>query len=164
VLSKPDYGKRDGNHPIPIVADVAMSARSPVLAMPETFSGSFMPTGPAMIAWNGAPEGAHTLRAALPLLKIASAVTLVSVGKDSDNFPVANVVDYLALHAVTATVRELPIGDTAVADVLTQTAKALSAAYVVMGAYGHSRFREAVLGGVTRAMLEHCDVPLLMAH
>jgi nucleotide-binding universal stress UspA family protein len=164
VLSKPDYRKHDGNHSIPIIADVAMSARSPVLAMPETFSGSFMPTGPAMIAWNGAPEGAHTLRAALPLLKIASAVTLISVGKDSDDFPVINAVNYLALHGVAATVREIPEGDAGVAEALMQAARAMSAAYIVMGAYGHSRFREAVLGGVTRAMLEHSNVPLLMAH
>lgn len=164
VLSKADYRNRDGNHPIPIAADVATGARSPVLVMPETFAGTFTPTGQAMIAWNGAPESAHALRATLPLLEIASAVTLVSVGKDSDEFPASRAIDYLALHGVTATVRERPLGETSVADVLIQTAKALPAAYVVMGAYGHSRFREAVLGGVTRAMLEQCDVPLLMAH
>ncbi len=164
VLSKADYRKRDGNHPVPIVADVATGARSPVLVMPEMFAGTFTPTGHAMIAWNGAPEGANALRAALPLLKLASEVTLVSVGKDREDFPVANATDYLALHGVTASVRELPEGQASVSDVLMQAAKAMSAAYLVMGAYGHSRFREAVLGGVTRSMIEHGDVPLLMAH
>lgn len=164
VLSKADYRKRDGNHPIPIVAEVAISARSPVLAMPESFPGTFAPTGHAVIAWNGAPENAHAMRASLPLLKHAGAVTLVSVGKDADDFPVARAADYLALHGVTATVRELPVGDKGVADVLMQAARAMTAAYVVMGAYGHSRFREAVLGGVTRTMIEHSDVPLILAH
>jgi nucleotide-binding universal stress UspA family protein len=164
VLSKADYRKRDGNHPIPVVADIATGARCPVLAMPETFSGTFTATGHAMIAWNGAPEGANAVRAALPLLKLASEVMLVSVGKGSEDFPIASVADYLALHGVTAAVRELPEGETGVADVLIQAARAMSAAYVVMGAYGHSRFREAVLGGVTRSMIDHSDVPLLMAH
>jgi nucleotide-binding universal stress UspA family protein len=164
VMSKADYRKHDGNHPVPIVADVAIGARSPVFAIPETFSGTFAPEGHAMIAWNGAPENAHAMRAALPLLMLASTVTLVSVGKDNEDFPISRAIDYLALHGVTATVRELPEGSTGVADVLMQAAKTMSAAYVVMGAYGHSRFREAVLGGATRSMLEHCDVPLLMAH
>lgn len=164
VLSKADYRERDGNHPIPIVADVAMGARSPVLAMPETFTGTFTPNGHALIALNGAPENAHALRAALPLLKLASAVTLTSVGKGSEDFPASRAVDYLALHGVTATVRELPLDGAGIAETLMQAAKAMSAAYVVMGAYGHSRFREAVLGGVTRSMLEHSGVPLLMAH
>ncbi len=164
VLSKADHRIKDGNHPMPIVADVATGARAPVLVISESFAGPFTANGPAMVAWNGAQEGAHAIRAALPLLKIASSVTLVSVGKESEEFPMARAVDYLALHGVASTALDLPRGDRSVAEVLMQTAKARSAAYLVMGAYGHSRFREAVLGGVTRAMLEHSDVPLLMAH
>ncbi len=164
VLGKPDHDKRDGSHPLSIVDDVALSARSPVLVIPESYSATFDPKVHAMVAWNGSPEGAHALRAALPMLKIASAVTLVTVGNVHADFPAGDVIDYLALHDIAATVRALPTSDAFVADVLIETARSLPAAYLVMGAYGHSRFREAVLGGVTRAMLDHCDVPLVLAH
>lgn len=162
ILSRADYARKNVVQPVPIVADVALSARTPVLALP-LIQKSFDPRGHAMVAWNGSPEAANALRAALPMLATAESVTLVTADEKETNFPVNVAIDYLSIHGVTANHRHADV-QPAVADTLIETAASLSAAYVVMGAYGHSRFREAVLGGVTRSMLEDCPVPLLLAH
>lgn len=162
VLSRADYGRKDVVQPVPIVADVALSARSPVLALP-LIQRSFDPNGPAMIAWNGSPEAANALRAALPLLALAKSVTLVLADEKDTNFPACFAIDYLSMHGVSATEHRAAM-TASIADTLIESAATLEPAYIVMGAYGHSRFREAVLGGVTRSMLERCPIPLLLAH
>ena len=164
VLSQADYTRGNGLHPIPIVADVALSARTPVLAIPVAASVPIQPNGLAMIAWNGSPEAATALRAALPMLRLASTVTIVTVDSEGSEYPAQAAVDYLALHSVSATHRNVASNGDGIGAALVDTAKALGAAYSVMGAYGHSRFREALLGGVTRSMLAHSPVPLLLAH
>ena len=116
-----------------------------------------------MIAWNGSPEAAHAVRAALPLLKLASAVQIISFNEDQ-NFPMADVRRYLDAHGVTAGCNEHRLDGKTVGEALCHISSVLLAAYIVMGAYGHTRFREAVLGGVSRYMLAHSPVPLLLAH
>lgn len=162
VLSRPDYSRKNVIQPVTIVADVALSARTPVLALPLVIK-DFNPMGAAMIAWNGSPEAANAMRASLSILALARSVTLVTADDKETNFPARLAIDYLALRGITAIHRHAPT-NSSVADTLIETAASLKAAYVVMGAYGHSRFREAVLGGVTRSMLEDCPLPLLLAH
>lgn len=162
VLSQSDQNHSKSIHPLPLVADVAIHSRTPVLAVPVT-SAAFDPAGTAMIAWNGSPEAAHAIRAALPLLKMASAVHVVSFNEDQ-NFPMADVRRYLAAHGVTTGCAEHRLEGQTVGEALCKISAKFPAAYVVMGAYGHTRFREAVLGGVSRHMLMHSQVPLLLAH
>ena len=71
---------------------------------------------------------------------------------------------YLAVHAVVAECTERGLDGKHVGEGLCLAATEQKAAYIVMGAYGHSRFREAILGGVSRYMLTHSTVPLLLAH
>ncbi len=162
VLSLSDHSQSKSTHPLPLVADVAIHSRTPVLAVPVT-SVAFDPAGTAMIAWNGSPEAAHAIRAALPLLKMASAVQVVSFNEDQ-NFPMADVRRYLAAHGVMTGCNEHSLDGQSVGEALCNISTALPASYIVMGAYGHTRFREAVLGGVSRHMLMHSRVPLLLAH
>jgi nucleotide-binding universal stress UspA family protein len=148
--------------PMPLVADVSIHSHTPVLAVP--IGGKmFDPSGVAMIAWNGSPEAAHAVRAALPLLKLASAVQIISFNEDQ-NFPMADVRRYLDAHGVTAGCNEHRLDGKTVGEALCHLPSSLQAAYIVMGAYGHTRFREAVLGGVSRYMLAHSPLPLLLAH
>lgn len=162
VLSLSDHSHNKSSYPLPLVADVAVHSRTPVLAVPIT-GPAFDPTGTAMIAWNGSPEAAHAIRAALPLLKMASAVHVVSFNEDQ-NFPMTDVRRYLAAHGVTTGCAEHRLEGQTVGEALCKISAKFPAAYVVMGAYGHTRFREAVLGGVSRHMLMHSKVPLLLAH
>ena len=162
VLSLIDHTRSKSVHPLPLVADVSIHARTPVLAVPHA-GPAFDPAGVAMIAWNGSPEAAHALRAALPLLKMASAVQVISFDEEQ-SFPMADVRRYLAKHSITAGCNEHKLDGRTTGEALCHISTVLSAAYIAMGAYGHTRFREAVLGGVSRHMLEHSQIPLLMAH
>lgn len=156
-------GKDDDEPALSLAASVAIHCRAPVLAVPKGTKG-LDAGGPAMVAWNGSPEVAHALRFALPMLRRASEVQVVTVTEDCRQFPAVEGCRYLALHGVTAELRECPRDDRPIADVLLSATASLDARYIVMGAYGHSRLREAVLGGVTRQMMRESPVPLLLGH
>jgi len=148
--------------PLPLVEDVALHARVPVLVVPPEAKG-FDPSQPALIAWNGAPESAAALRAACPMLQRSSAVHMLVVGRDDEFFPAQDAARYLARHAIATTIHHRDTQDD-VAHMIMHVAQELGAGYIVMGAYGHSRLREFLLGGVTRALLGQSSLPLLIAH
>lgn len=162
VLSQADNAHGQRAHPLPLVADVAVDGRTPVLAVPIT-GPAFTPGGVALVAWNGSPEAAHAVRAALPMLKLASAVQVITFDENED-FSMDDVRRFLAANHVAAECVEHRLDGTSVGEALCIAAIQHGAAYLVMGAYGHSRFREAVLGGVSRHMLARSPVPLLLAH
>lgn len=116
------------------------------------------------IAWNGSVEGARAVSAALPLLKQADEVvifTFATSKTDLDEAP--KLGSYLRRHGIEATVvtgePEASLGESLLAAV-----EAARITLLVTGGYTHSRLRQAVLGGVTRHMLTHCKIPMLMAH
>jgi nucleotide-binding universal stress UspA family protein len=88
----------------------------------------------------------------------------VTVTEDRHAFPAVEGCRYLALHGIEAELRDLPREGRPIGEMLLEAAASLGARYVVMGAYGHSRVREAVLGGVTRRMMQESPVPLLLGH
>lgn len=162
VLSmQPRDGRGDG--PLSLTGDVAIHARAPVLAVPHECRKCDV-FGPALVAWNGSMEGSHAIRLALPMLQKAKAVHIVTVSDDETGFPAVDACKYLARHGVTAELHEWPRDGRRVADAILDAAARLDASYIVMGAYGHSRIREAVLGGVTRDLLADSNLPLLLAH
>jgi nucleotide-binding universal stress UspA family protein len=161
ILSLPDQDV--SAHFLALTADVALHARTPVLAVPERHP-TFDLAGPAVVAWNGSSESAHALRSSLPMLRKASSVHIISVSGDHSDISGSDATAYLAGHGIVAEFRELPRKGHAVADVLLETASALNAQYLVAGAYGHTRIREALLGGVTRDLLTRSKLPLLLAH
>ncbi|MGP1354810.1 MAG: universal stress protein [Parasphingopyxis sp.] len=162
VLSAPD----EDHHPEiarAFVGEVALSAGAPVLTVPSGFE-NFDPTGPVMVAWDGSMEATRTIRGAVALLKCAVSVHLVSVGKSMRRgFDAAESKAYFDLLGLDVEVTEVEKQGRTTDSLLAQ-AEAIGAAYIVMGAYGHSRLREAVFGGVTRAMLGQDRFPLMMHH
>ena len=157
--ARPQTGTRQ---PLPLVEDVALHARVPVLVIPPEAKG-FDPSQIALIAWNGSPESAAALRAACPMLKKSSGVHLAVIGEDDEFFPANDAALYLARHNIAATVHQRPAAED-VAQALVQAARDVNAGYLVMGAYGHSRLREFLVGGVTRGLLGQSPLPLLIAH
>jgi nucleotide-binding universal stress UspA family protein len=124
----------------------------------------FAPVGPATVGWNGSFEAANALRAALPMLKQASAVHVVTIGEDKDlDFPSLDASEYLSRHGVKTELHSETRGSKSVAEKLITTAEGLGASYLVMGGYGHSRAREYWFGGVTRSVLKECPVPLILS-
>ncbi len=149
---------------VSVAGDIAIHARSPVLVVPASATG-FDVAAPAMIAWNGSPEAANALKAALPLLRFASAVVVATVTEaEAASLPSTEAAEYLSRYGIKAELREVRPGRAGIAGALLAEAERSGAGYVVMGAYGHSRFRELILGGVTRDMLRNSRVPLLLAH
>lgn len=145
-----------------LAGDLALASRSPVLALPHD-GAALNITGPALIAWNGSAEAAAALRAAVPLLG-GRDVVLLRVGDSEGRFPDTSALKYLARHGVTAELREATGAGQTVEEVIEAAALDMGAAMIVMGAFGHSRLRETLFGGVTRYLLDSARVPLLLAH
>jgi nucleotide-binding universal stress UspA family protein len=103
----------------------------------------------------------------MPILKRATKVTVLSIdpaGKAVRRLPGADIALHLARHGVVAEADSTPSLDLAVGDILLSRAFDMGVDLIVMGAYGHSRVREMVLGGATRALLQQMTVPVLMSH
>ncbi len=162
VLSLPGEG-RVAEGPQAIAADVLVHARAPVLAVPQDMR-SFDGLGAALVAWDGSLEASHALRLTLPMLARASAVHLVTVTEGHSEFPATDAALYLSRHGIEAELASWPREGRGTAAALLDAAASLQAAFLVMGAYGHTRLREAVLGGATRDMLHAATLPLLLAH
>lgn len=118
-----------------------------------------------LIGWNRSASSSRAVRNALPLLRGAAQVRIIMVTTGAKTGPdPGRVADFLALHGVTAAVREIPPDYRKVSEVLLEEAVEMSADLVVAGAFSHSRLRELVLGGVTRDILADGSVPVLMTH
>ena len=148
--------------PRPLAATVATNARTPVFGVPQTLAG-LRPDAGALIAWNGSPEAAAAMRAALPFLRLAPRVRLLEVEERHSAYPRDRAARYLSRHDVHAEIVERPRHGR-VSEEIRSAARELGAGLIVMGAYGHSRLREFVLGGVTRSFLPGAPLPLLLAH
>ena len=121
-----------------------------------------------VIAWNESPEAMRAVRAAMPLLKAASTVHIAIVdppetGPERSD-PGGALAVYLYRHGVRSDIQVMTRQGKKVSERLAQHVTETGADMLVMGGYGHSRFREAVLGGATRDMLQCSSVPVLMAH
>ena len=163
ILSQPTTGRRDGRPALNIVGDVALYTRAPVLMVPAG-AARLVLDGPVLVAWNGSPEAAHALRLALPILQRASRVHVVEVSDDLPGVPATEAATWLSRQGIAADVHEWPAKGRRVSVALLHAAAELEAQAMVMGAYGHSRLRETVLGGVTRELIQGSTVPLLLAH
>lgn len=163
LLSQPDHGGADRVRPASVIGEVATRALGPILALPST-GKKFDAAGTAVVAWNGSPESAHALRLSLPFLKTATSVHVVQVSDEDLASEACAAVRYLARYDIPADfVAERPAGR-ATGDAVLAAADRLSADYIVMGAYGHARLMETVLGGVTHDLVAGCPLPLLLAH
>ena len=144
---------------------VLLNCGRPVLLVPRT--GRFPTIGKrVMVAWNGSVEAAKAVTAALPLLRGAEQVTLAVLGNSADTLgesPGADIALYLARHCVNVEVLRRPEAADPGKAILSLAAD-FNVDLLVMGAYGHSRFREMMLGGATRTILATATLPVLMAH
>jgi nucleotide-binding universal stress UspA family protein len=149
-----------------LVAEAALfQSGRPVIVVPYIHTGgcSFERI---MVCWDGGRTAARAIGDALPLLVRAKEVEVVLVmGEEGKREEIAgaNMGRHLARHASKVEVKRI-VAEGAVHDTLLSYAADISADFIVMGAYGHSRLREFILGGATRGMLESMTVPCLMSH
>ena len=169
VLTQPD-GTVSSQAPMRhLTEELILHSAKPVLIMPSSSAGTRQ-FETVMLAWNESREAARAVSDALPFLKRASRVHVVSWGEhNSDSSDGQSheaehcVVRWLRCHGVVAEInREVePVN---IAAAILSRARDLQADLIVMGGYGHSRLRQTVLGGATRGILDRMSVPVLMSH
>lgn len=142
---------------------LAVDGKAPILIVGDDKPMS-VPVNCVAVAWDGSHEAAVALRGGLPLLKMAGQVHVLTVGDKAGVFPPLDAVQYLSRHGVKAEIDSLArVGS--IEETLASAVARLGADLLVMGAFGHSRLREFLLGGVTRYFLDLKDGPsLLFAH
>ncbi|CAO4177110.1 universal stress protein [Methylorubrum extorquens] len=147
-----------------VIDGVLFGSGRPLLVVPpggDTFSARRI-----VIAWDGSAQAARAANDALPFLRAAEAVEIVSVVGEKDlstSVAGAEFAPHLARHGVNVSVTNVPVDGDA-AETLRRQAGLLGAEMLVIGAYRHSRLKEWFLGGVTHALLTHSPVPLFLAH
>lgn len=167
IVGPHDVGEDNSRGPSAMAGELAVKAPAPVLVVPGD-TKSFDPRRPALVAWNGSSEAAVALRGAVPLLGMASAVHIVSVteeGKDQRyDFPASEAAMYLDRHGIASELVSIPHDKRNIGETLNAAAEHRECGLMVMGAYGHSRLAEMLLGGVTRKVLTDPQMPVLLAH
>jgi nucleotide-binding universal stress UspA family protein len=152
----------DANAVSPTLETALMDSARPILiappAMPERIGRR------VAIGWNGSAPAARAIGAALPLLGRAEQIVVYTVGEPGVGADPQDVVRFLARHRLRSSARLLPPGQEETGAQLLEEAGGDDADLFVAGGYGHSRFREFILGGATNTMLRSAGMPVLVAH
>jgi nucleotide-binding universal stress UspA family protein len=150
--------------PYNLIEWLLMGSGRPILIAPD--SEVTQVTGTVVVGWKETPEAVHALAAALPLLKRADRLVLVSV--EEDQAAAIGALEHLAhqlqWHGIVADTTIYSGKSGPAAAQLNRVAGELHADLLVVGGYGHRPLREAVCGGVTRALIERADLPVFMIH
>jgi nucleotide-binding universal stress UspA family protein len=160
----PESGEPDAIRP----EQVTLASGRPILIVP--YAGNFPSLGRrVLIGWNATREAARAVNDAMPLLTGAEIVTVLTIDpregpRAHGELPGADISLHLARHGVKAEIECTVSADLPVGEVLLSRAADLGADLLVMGAYGHSRARELLLGGATRSLLRSMTLPVLMSH
>jgi nucleotide-binding universal stress UspA family protein len=117
-----------------------------------------------MIAWNGSTQAALAVTAALPLLHLAGQIDIVQAGQIDKEVSANELALYLALHGIKTQSHAFDVGIPNIGGTLIAAAERFDSDLIVMGAYGHSRLRERILGGATRDLLKQSPWPIFMMH
>ncbi|MFU0504641.1 universal stress protein [Pseudaminobacter sp. NGMCC 1.201702] len=150
-----------------VVEGALFHSGKPLLLVPDGATATLKPKR-IMVAWDSRIEASRAVAQSLDLLTAAEEVRLVLVdpveGEEAHGAePGADIATFLARHDVKVAVDRLPSQGKAVASVLRQYVSDMAAELLVMGAYGHSRLRQRIFGGVTSSMLDEPPIPILMA-
>jgi nucleotide-binding universal stress UspA family protein len=157
-------------YPDPFLAeDVVMESGRPVLVVPN--AGHFDGIGKrVLVCWNASREAVRAINDAMPLLQSADKVTVLAVNPekpssgDHGDIPSADIALYLARQGVKAEATSVKSNQSDVGEIILSRAVDADVDMIVAGAYGHSRTREWILGGVTKTLLHETTVPAFMSH
>lgn len=162
------YGPRRNSLRAAVIEATLFGTDAPVLVLPDRPVDLSRPFHRVMLGWNDTEVALSAARKALPILQEAGHVDVVMVDPPPDSpersDPGGQICMMLARHGVRAEVSILSRSLSRDSAVLLRFAREHGLDAIVLGAYGHTRFREALIGGVTRDLLTRSDLPLLMAH
>jgi nucleotide-binding universal stress UspA family protein len=148
--------------------DIVVHCGRPVLMVP--YIGTFVEVGRrVLIAWDGSREAVRALNDSLPIIASARMVALMTIQPDfrrfqSERVAMQSMLRHLARHDVVARIDETLRGESTIHDVLLSRSVDLAVDMIVAGAYHRSPIREALIGGVSRGLLRHMTVPVMMSH
>jgi nucleotide-binding universal stress UspA family protein len=167
VLGQPDP-KWNSDGFTEVTDNLVISLGRPCLVVPYIGTAPKTPKR-ILVAWNGSHSSARAVNDALPLLETADLVEVMSINSDKSSFdegdiPSADICLHLARHGVKAEAKSTFSSEISDENLILTHASDMAADLLVMGAYGHSRFRELILGGVTRHLLRHMTIPVFMSH
>ncbi len=165
VLGQPD-SENGGEVDAQVPEDVVLSAGRPALVVPYIGAGEEIGKR-VLIAWDGGREAARAVNDALPLLEKAEFVAVLVVNPSQGAHgeePGADIALHLARHGIAVEAQHIEVRDLSTGNALLSRLADEAIAPLVTGAYGHSRLREMVLGGVTREVFQQMTVPVLMSH
>jgi nucleotide-binding universal stress UspA family protein len=164
VLGRPSRSDETGGAPPNLVETAILESGVPAIVVPPARQHETVGER-ILVAWNGTPQAARALRAALPFMTRAAEVHVASWAATSPTAPCSrlDVAGWLHRHDIDARV-ELHRSSAHVGEEIAKAALRLDADLVVMGCYGHARLRERLFGGATRSSLAALPVPILMEH
>ncbi|MCG2641734.1 universal stress protein [Bradyrhizobium sp. GCM10023182] len=147
--------------------DLVMQAGRPLLVVPDRID--WLDLRSVLVAWKDTPEARRAVADALPMLRKAKEITIVEIPEADDDRSVvatrvSDVAAWLARHGVTATARVVEAGKETADVQLESIAGDVGAGLIVAGAYGHSRFSELILGGVTEYLVTQSARCVLLSH
>lgn len=164
ILGRPAAPDEIGAAPAGFVESVLLQSSAPGIVVPSPHRQETLGER-VVVAWDGSSAAARALRSSLPFLRLAERIQVATWARQKPAAPFSglDVQTWLHRHGVTAGLHFREPSSRVAADLATLVGEE-QADLVVMGCYGHSRLREQVFGGITRSMLTHLPVPVLMAH
>lgn len=164
ILGQPDLDDANNRFETNFPAAVALASGRPVVVTPHGHGLCHRPQS-IVVAWNGSREATQAATLALPLLRRAQRVLVLTITSETDPHPEDEAfIRHLSRHGVNVgSVRE-SAAEIDVGDLMLSHAAGWNADLLVCGAYGHSRINEWIFGGVTRHLLSSMTLPVLLAH
>lgn len=161
VVLQPDAA--DGSYDNEIPQQILFNSGGPVLMVPYIHKGP-LDAHHIGIAWDGSRLAARAVHDAIPFLKNANAVTVVTINEEASEASSDQLAAHLGRRNIAARVQRLRVDRGNVQGAILSIAAESNMGLLVMGGYGHSRLQERILGGVTRSMFDSMTVPVLMSH
>ena len=157
---------RSGDNSFSLLNSLVLESGKPVMLIPNDWQAG-APGKSIVLGWDQARESARAVGDAMPLLQAAEKVHVAAVVPANQAAPnLTGISDYLSARGVQSEFHLLSKDKqhNTTAKVIQALGKTMQADLYVLGGYGHSKFREVVLGGVTRHMIQHCNAPVLLSH
>lgn len=168
VVGREDKAELEGGFYTLHPADVILTCGRPVLVLPDDAPPCFYGDR-ILVAWRNTPEAGRAIHDALPFLTRATEVILAEVTRTGGHLgqpavTINDMAEHLRAHGVPITTKQFVAEDGAAGERLVAAATEIGVDMIAAGGYGHSRFREWVLGGVTRTLLHSGAIPCLLSH
>ncbi|MFD2207421.1 universal stress protein [Kiloniella antarctica] len=165
IVSQPYFEHFEDRFRTRLVEEVTLLSGLPCLMVPRGFDASKDIAKRVMIAWKSTRESLRAVRDNMNALRKADKVFLLTIQPDTqDALSLSEINNYLNRHGINAETLTIAQTETSIGQTIHDSAQAHGCDVIVCGAYGHSRLREMLLGGVTKYLVKEATIPVVMSH